>query len=144
MLFGAFIKLISEYFLIGDKSIGILGAPISTLLCDSIVAIINLISVIKYIPELKNTVSALWRSFVSATISILVALAVYFLIIYKLNTEFFGFLSAVIAAQVFYFAFIFITKALTIKDIENLPMGEKISVFIKKFRVKKSGGENDC
>ena len=143
MFFGAFIKLISGYFLIGDKFIGILGAPISTLLCDSVVAIINLISVIKYIPELKNTISALWRSFVSAAISILAALAMYFLIIYKFNAEFFGFLSAVITAVIFYFVFIFITKALTIKDIENLPMGEKISVFIKKSGIKKGGGEND-
>ena len=38
---GCIVKLIMSYVLIGETSINILGAPISTLACDTVICIIN-------------------------------------------------------------------------------------------------------
>lgn len=47
MVAGIAVKLVSEYFLVGCQDINILGAPISTLLCDITVIIINIFFVFK-------------------------------------------------------------------------------------------------
>ena len=43
MLLGAVVKALSAYLLIGNASIGMMGAPISTLLCNTTVVILNLL-----------------------------------------------------------------------------------------------------
>lgn len=42
MIAGAVVKIISAYFLIGNPSVGLLGAPISTFLCNLTIVLMNL------------------------------------------------------------------------------------------------------
>ena len=133
MACGCLVKLVSAYFLIGDSSIGIIGAPISTLLCDLTVTLINLINVVKCIPEVKGTVNSLWRVFVASLGAIAASLGVYVLMNNNIQIHAVAFIGAVVVAVIVYFVLIFAVRAITVKDLEMLPMGDRISVlFIKK------------
>jgi stage V sporulation protein B len=51
MVVGGFVKVMSNYFLVGNARINIHGAPYSTLCCYSAIAVLNLFFVWKYSPE---------------------------------------------------------------------------------------------
>ena len=132
---GALVKLVSEYLLIGISDIGIFGAPISTLLCDITVSVINLWAIIRLIPESKGMVGSLWRILVASAGAVLSAVGVYIVVIDKLHNELFAVASAAGGAALSYIVLVFLIKALTLEDISSLPMGEKILSLFSKIKV---------
>ena len=55
MAAGIVVKLISAYILIGTPSVGMMGAPISSLVCDGVIVAVNLISLGRYAPAMLPT-----------------------------------------------------------------------------------------
>ena len=72
MTAGAILKVILAYFLIGDPSIGIMGAPISTLICDLAINLINFYYIAKCVPEAIDV----RRSFIGPFIAAIIAGAI--------------------------------------------------------------------
>ena len=137
MLSGAFVKLISEYILIGTENVGIFGAPISTLLCDLTVAVINLWAIIKLIPEAKEMIGSLWRILIASVGAVFTAIGVYIFVAEKLSSELFAVILAAGGAAVSYLVLVLSVRALTLEDISLLPMGEKVlKLFAKNINIK--------
>lgn len=61
MILGGAVKLISSWILTGQATVGILGTPISTVLCYAVMALCNLYFVMKTTGAVPRFVSMLWR-----------------------------------------------------------------------------------
>lgn len=51
MTLGAVAKIALAYFLIGNREVGIMGAPISTLICDLVINLVNFYFIAKCLPD---------------------------------------------------------------------------------------------
>ena len=133
MICGALVKLVSEYFLIGDARIGIFGAPISTLLCDFTVVIINVSTVVKLVPRTKDVLSSLWRILISSLGAVSAAVSVYLTVSAVSDFALFAVLLAALSAVLVYALLVFLIRAITLEELELFPFGEKIlKIFNKK------------
>src|SRR5699024_6944600 len=59
MFLGAVVKMLGDYYLIGNPNFGILGAPISTAVCYWLIALLNLFHIARLshaLPSLGKTV----------------------------------------------------------------------------------------
>ena len=132
---GTVVKAISAYLLIGNASVGVLGAPFSTLLCDITITAINLYYVNKYVPESDSVGRLYGRPFIAALSMICVSFAVY------MATARFGFenraafVFAMAAAIPSYLFFALVYGAVGKEDILMMPYGEKILSFMCRFGV---------
>ncbi|MBQ3075479.1 MAG: polysaccharide biosynthesis protein [Clostridia bacterium] len=134
MSIGAIVKIIFAYFLIGNPSVGVYGAPISTLLCDMTVTCINLRFLGTAIPQSKcsrGVGQIYYKPMAASLLAILGSIAVYLPL---LHTDFGGtiaFLTAILVAGFLYAIFAVCFKIVTSEDVAMLPMGEKI---LSRFR----------
>ncbi len=132
MFIGGFIKLFAVYILTRNPSIGILGAPIGSLLCYLSITVLNVFSIRKVLPEnpaiLRNTAKPVLAALV-------MGLAVYGC---KWGlTALLGQVSPVIACAlpilvgVLIYAFAAVKlRAITREDCLLLPKGEKIAKLL--------------
>ena len=141
MTIGACVKFVSAYFLIGNARIGIFGAPISTLLCDAFVAIINLIGVFGLVPNIKRTVLSLWRVLLASLLSVSVSVYAYTVVAGRVENVYISLALAIVVAFAIYIFGSFALKSLTVDDVMLLPRGEKIVSVFKKSSVKDNGGK---
>ncbi len=66
---GATVKIVLAFLLIGNREIGIMGAPISTFACDLVIVFVNFLFVCKNVPS-RISISVLIRPFAAAVVSI--------------------------------------------------------------------------
>ncbi len=78
MIAGAIVKLASNYILLAK--IGVMGAPISTVLCYVVAATMNVIFVVKYVGDLPNIFKALFMPLVCSMLSIGASAFLYYFI----------------------------------------------------------------
>lgn len=132
MVCGAFVKLIANYFLL--ESIGIYGAPISTVLCYLVASTLNVFFTIKYVgrlPDLKRIfVYPIICSIISIGFSALLYWILSFVIYEKIAT-----VICIIVAVVGYVFMIVKTKIVTKHEIMLLPHGEKIAKMLVKLKI---------
>ena len=133
MAIGALVKVISAYILIGNRSIGIYGAPISTLLCDITVTVINLFYINKLLPDSNKVSKVYFRPFIASIVMILLSLMVYFGVFRHLNGEMVALIIAIMAAVVSYALFAVMFGAVTQQDLRMLPFGENIIKVFKRI-----------
>lgn len=69
MLLGAGAKTALAYILIGIPSVGLMGAPISTLLCDAVIVISNLVFITRHAPTMLPSVRSGVELFVLPTVA---------------------------------------------------------------------------
>ena len=74
---GAAVKAVSAYFLIGNPDIGVMGAPVSTLLCNVTVLSINLCFVSSCFSGRTGILAQLPKPFFASVISMLASYAAY-------------------------------------------------------------------
>ena len=77
MTVGAIMKIVIAYVLIGNRVIGIMGAPISTLICDLVINLINFYFIVKYLPGNLDIGRSFLRPFCAALISVSVSKLIY-------------------------------------------------------------------
>ncbi len=149
MSVGALVKMITAYFLIGNPSVGIYGAPISTLLCDLTVTLINLHFLGSAIPKSRRS-EGVWQVYykpmAAAFLAILSSVAVYLPISARENGSTLAFVLAVGTASASYAIFAVLFRLITAEDIALLPMGEKlISIWRSHHRERreKRKGKNE-
>ena len=130
MLAGAVVKLISNYFLIGE--FGIYGAPISTVLCYFTAASLNIFFTVKYVGKLPNVNKIFVLPLLCGVFSIGGSALLY--ILFDMFMP--GKIATVICifiATVSYLFMILRTKTVTSDEIALLPHGDKLIKIFKKI-----------
>ena len=132
MLFGAAAKLISNYFLLGK--VGMMGAPISTVICYVCASTLNVYFVLKHVGKLPNALKIFGLPFISSILSIGSAGAIFVLlsriISYKLAT-----IVSILFAVALYLIFSIVFKSVTREDILMIPKGNKIIKILEKLKI---------
>ncbi len=77
MTVGAVMKIALAYVLIGNREIGIMGAPISTLICDLVINLINFYFIVKYMQGTINVGRSFLRPFAATVIAVAVSKLIY-------------------------------------------------------------------
>jgi stage V sporulation protein B len=132
MLSGAAVKLISEFILISN--FGIIGTPISTLLCYITCSTLNFIFVARYtkiIPPVKLFIKPLIASLCCA----LTALGSYKLLTLAIGEGRISTILSILAAGIVYLIVLLLVKGFDKEDFEILPKGEKIYSLFKRFHM---------
>ena len=68
MLIGGISKIAVNWFLVGNPDINIMGAPVGTLVCYAIISILNIMALIKCIPERINLVRIFVKPLIASAI----------------------------------------------------------------------------
>ncbi len=131
---GAGVKVLVAYFLIGTPAIGLMGAPISTLLCNVTVVAMNL----GFAARLCDKLSVKDIFFTPLCIS-LVAVGVPFGL-YLFFTAKFGFsllvaVLCMLTAALLYAILFFACGAVSSDDLQALPMGDRLCRTLKRLKL---------
>lgn len=136
MALGILVKAVSAYLLIGNASIGVLGAPISTLLCDISVTAINFYYIKKSIPRMDGVSELFARPFFASVAMICTSFAFFLLSTHLGASQSVAFIVAVLFAVVAYLVFAFLFGAIKREDMQVLPLGNRFAAYIwrKEYR----------
>ena len=130
MAIGGILKVIINYFLVGNPLINIMGAPIGTTCCYVLILMLNLVAIAK-IMGIKYEVSSL---VVKPLLSV-AAMALAVMGVYSIFAESGRVLAAgvpIAAGAAVYLIMIVFTKALSDDEILMLPKGEKLLKILKR------------
>lgn len=125
MLVGAIVKGVVAYLLIGNPSVGLIGAPISTLFCNATVVILNLVfasPLVGRIAFAKTFLQPLGLSLLSVGSS----WCLYLFLIDRMGNNPLISLACIALAAIIYVVLALLGGALSAEDIRALPMGEKL------------------
>ena len=131
MLVGAAAKLISNYFLVG--SLGMYGAPLSTVVCYLCAAIMNIFFTVRYVGKLPDIKKSLLKPIACSAISIGLSALIYLLI----STFIYSRIATVLCVFLAILGYLFLvvkTKTVTEEEFLMLPSGEKIVKCLKKIK----------
>ncbi len=136
---GSVLKLICNWILVAIPTVGILGAPISSLVCYAFISLFNIAALLKRVPEKPKLASAFVKPLICTAIMGICAWAVYGV----LSNIAGGYLSsgrlpmaiamviAIGVAVIVYFIMIIVTGTLTREDMKLVPKGDKIADILK-------------
>ncbi len=130
MVIGSGVKLLSNYILIGK--IGIIGAPISTVLCYLFAASFNIFFTVKYVGRLPKIKKIFGLPFLASILSIGLS-ACLFLMLNAVIPMKIATIVGIFVAVVLYFFISLRIKSITKEDILLIPKGEKILKLITKI-----------
>lgn len=139
MIAGASVKLVSNYFLLAK--IGILGAPISTVLCYVVAASFNMYFVSRYIGKLPSIGGLFLRPFVCAIISIGSSAVIYYFISGLIPSRL-SIIFSIIVAIISYLFFILRTRAISESELSMLPRAQKMIKILRKLKFLSKNSEN--
>ena len=132
MLFGAFVKLVANYFII--VRVGIIGAPFGTLLCYISASALNIYFVIKNEGELPGIFSVFVKPLLCSVASIGTASALYVSLLNRVSEPIVTVLS-IITATVIYGILILKTRTVSEEQILLLPFGDKLIKALKAVKI---------
>ncbi len=132
MVAGAVVKLVSNYILLG--SIGIWGAPISTVLCYITATSLNVAFVIKHVGALPSVGKMLFSPFVCALISISASALLYYVILQNALGKA-GTIIAIVLSALGYLVLIFKLRVVSRDELLLLPKGERIVNLLTKAKI---------
>ena len=136
MLAGVVIKAVSTYTLLGVENVGIMGAPIGSLLCNLTVVLINLCFMKRYTGATLRSATLFFKPLIASCISVCGAFTLYLYMTEYLASKMLAFAVAVIFAAAIYIGFAFLTGCLTKEDIMLFPAGERFIKFIDMKKIK--------
>ena len=134
MLSGLLVKLASSYFLIGIPSLGAMGAPISTLLCNLTAVSLNFYYLSKYTSFNVRLSLVLVRPMVATAVSALISVASYVLATRIVSNDSVRFLIAALICAISYLALTVKFRVLDDEEYQMLPLGNRIftKIIIKE------------
>ena len=134
MIAGAGMKILTAYVLIGNPHIALMGAPISTFLCDAVVVLLNLYFC-ERLCRVSGIGSVLWRPFLAAVPSIGGAYLLYWWMTARLGESVMITLVTLGVAVGAYLLLACVCGVLEEQDLRAMPMGEKLCTVLKKIRL---------
>ncbi len=134
MLAGATLKILTAYVLIGNPKIALLGAPISTFLCNVAVVCINLLFAAR-LCRVSGLGRIFFKPLAAASLSIGASYAVYWILTTRIGAHATITCSAIFLAILFYLIFALLLGAVNEELIQMLPQGERFCKILKKMRL---------
>lgn len=123
LVIGVLVKGIFAYFFLGIPQIGAYGAPLSTLLCDVCIAMINLYFIMKRTPDGERGIHG-WRVFFKpmllASIAVLCATLFYGALFELFGSEVILLFGSVCVAALLYAGLCLWTKTVDVKELFGL------------------------
>ncbi|MBP3370261.1 MAG: oligosaccharide flippase family protein, partial [Clostridia bacterium] len=153
MALGVIVKLVSTYILLGIEEIGVLGAPIGSLLCNISVVAINLCFMHSKTSASLRAAAVFFKPLAASCVSVGGAFALYLYVYGYTGSVLTAFVPSIALALMAYVVISFLIGSLTLNDVMLLPFGEKIASVIHKNKNKRSavlhktdseGDKNDC
>ena len=147
MLCGLLVKGVAAYFLIGNPKIGAMGAPVSTLLCNTVAVTLNLWLLGKCMSHRIELSGLLKKPTACALLSVLASLAAFLAATRIFDSEKVAFLVAVSVCIVAYLACAVFCGLLDAEELEMLHLNKKIGknkkedVFYEQRRKNKRAFE---
>lgn len=134
MIIGTVVKIVTAYLFIGNKSINIYGAPISTFLSTVVIVCVNLYFILRASGRLDGVYKLFVKPCVAAIISIVVGIGSYALIDMLWTSQW------IILPVIFIVCFAYILCILKLKiidenEISMLSNGDKLIKMLKKLRL---------
>ena len=131
LLCGGVVKIMVNQLLVADPDIGIKGAPIGTLCCYGLIALINLVVIRRTVPQRPGYLRIFVRPALATAAMAVVASGVWrFLTIEFHMGHAATLVSVAIAAFVYVLGCLWL-GAVTREDLLSIPKGEKIADFFK-------------
>ena len=121
MLVGSAVKVAVAYMLVGNGNIGILGAPISTFVCDMIITLVNFYFICRVMPNMPRFGWILVRPFLAAALSVSMARVLYNVMSVKVGESAVLTLLSIVFAAMLYVIVAFVFGAVGKEDISKLP-----------------------
>ena len=141
MPIGGIVKIALNWLLIGNASIGVRGAAISSVVCYGVISVINIAVICIRIPKHPSFIKAFMRPLISTLVMGAAAYGLYSLFVILL--ERFGMSAgsrmgmllamggAIVIACVVYLAMIVLIRAVSKEELELVPKGDKIAKILK-------------
>ena len=129
MLVGGVVKVITNYVLVGNPSINIKGAPIGTLVCYGLIALLNVIAMNRALVK-RPSYMQLFLKPALATAAMAVTAKGSFLFLVGRMSRNLSTLLAIGAAAAVYVVMVLLLRVITKEDLEMVPHGEKMAKFL--------------
>ena len=130
LLVGGVIKLVINYFLVRQPEVNIVGAPIGTLICYGLIALMNLIAMAATIRPTPNLLRVIWKPVLATAAMGVSAYMAYDVVSARLSNAI-ACLAAIAAAGVVYLVFVLVLRIITRDDCDLLPKGETIARLLR-------------
>lgn len=135
MLIGGTVKVIINYALVGHPDINIKGAPIGTLVCYALVAVINLAIVYRMLEKKPNYLAIFFKPVLASAVMGASAWASYGLLSRVLTGGYgataLATVGAIGIAVVVYFVLVLALRIITAEDLSMVPKGEKLAKLLR-------------
>lgn len=134
MLLGGVIKVAVNYILVGDPDINIKGAPVGTLVCYLLIAVMNLVLVYRLLEKKPNYLAYFLKPAAASAVMGAGCWAVY-----GLASRFVGegylaralaTMAAIGVAVVIYLVLVIALRIITREDLKMVPKGEKLAKLL--------------
>jgi len=122
---GAILKIVLAYILIGNRSINIAGAPISTFFCDLSINVVSFYFICKIVPGKIRIDKVFVRPFLASVISVGISRIIYGAVSAKYGEGTIITLSAIAVAGLLYCFMCLVLRVIDIKEIKGLLAGRK-------------------
>ena len=129
LLSGGVLKVIINYLMVADPEIGILGAPVSTLLCYMLIVLINLIALARTVPDRPGYLSLFARPAAATLVMAVAAKEGYELLAWPIGHRACVPL-VVLACAALYGLLVILFRAVTREELSSFPKGEKFAKFL--------------
>ena len=134
MLAGSVVKIASAYILIGIPSIGILGAPISTFLCNLTVVSLNLLFASK-LQRIDDLIFVFGKPFAASIPSVGIPFCLYRLAATQMGESVVLGIGCLSMVVVLYAFFACILGVITSEELASFPMGKQLYGLFTKIHL---------
>ena len=132
VIIGGVVKISVNYVLVGNPDIRINGAPVGTLSCFIVIALLEIFLIRRAIPAPPSFLRALVRPFLASAVMAAAAWSVYGLLTRFLRLgNALATLGAIAVAVVLYAALVLLLRAISREDLALMPKGDKIAKILR-------------
>ncbi len=130
MFIGGAVKVVANYFLVGNPNINIKGAPIGTLVCYALITVLNLVIINRTLVNRPSYAQLFLKPFL-ATAGMAVTAKVSYNFLSGVLGNTLGTLGAIALAVVVYVVLVLALRIITKDDLEMLPKGDKLAKILR-------------
>ncbi len=137
MLIGGIIKVIINYFLVGNPEINIIGAPIGTNVCYIVIAVLNLIEVRKITKAEYKIRDFLIKPILAVASLGIAAVFTYNKLIFYVQRNNITTIASIVAGGIIYALTLIAIGAIKKEDVEMMPKGDRLLKLFNSFGLLK-------
>lgn len=131
MVLGGVLKIVTNYNVVAQPTLGIYGAPAGNILCFGLCLLLDLIIISRVIPNRPRYSAIFLKPLAASLIMGAGAWAVYGLLFKLLERNTIAVLGSIAVAVVLYFALVVALRCLSREDLLLMPKGEKIARLLR-------------